>query len=167
MSANATIDFSVALPAASRMLGAMRIPSQDREDCLQDVALALLKGQRGATCVDLSAYSAGIARHAGFDVIFRLVFQRNRETEVSACLATSREDAEKSLLEEERRRAVTLALKGLPQRQRAIIQRFYLEGASHATICAELGISRKALDLSKSRGIALLRERVAALLSRS
>ena len=129
--------------------------TEDVEDKVQDTFLAVVNAIRDGRLREPG-------RMAGF---VRTILERQLAgyfTETSRRLGLSGEDVsqlqpqerlnpEQEAMRAERRRFARRILRGLPEVDREILMRFYLEGHTAEQICAHLGVSETQFRLRKNR----------------
>ena len=127
--------------------------------CLND--LAALRAFAGRSA--LSTYLAVISTRCATRSFARKRQQKNVCSELNvtqlAADMSETDPARRMLLDEERYRVQNL-LDNLPEKQREVVSRFYLEGQSYATISTELDIPIGTVGVTLQRAEAKLRKQL-------
>ncbi len=133
------------MPMVHALAWRMLADGAEAEDVVQEVFTKLWVGAKSWTPVGggLGAWLRRIATNACLD---RLRRRRHLSAEPVPERADEAPGADIVLDEERRRRAVTVAIQALPDRQRAAIVLTYYEGASNAEAASTLGLGVKALE---------------------
>ena len=122
-------------------------------DCFVIVTQAIRNGDLREPDRLMGYVRTVVKRHvaASIDVA---VHQRRSRVEFEDSLFTIsdwRDDPEREILSRQRVEIARKVLKGIPPRDREILNRFYVQEQSHEQICAEMGLSYNQFRLIKSR----------------
>ena len=104
-----------------------------------------------------------IVLNLALDARRRQRYRNHQPIEAAEAVASSASNAEDDLLHAERQMLAQRALDSLPERQRAAIVLFYVEGLSGREGAATLEVSEKSFKSLLSRGRAACRNYVAAM----
>lgn len=136
---------------------------QEAEDQLHESFLAVLEPIQRGELRDpraLLPFVSGVVRRRVALQISRRIRRRRRELDWSAGLAAPQKgpSPEEIVRRAEQRWHAARILDRLPERDRQILQRFYLFEHSREHICRDLGLTDTQFRLFKSRAIARLNE---------
>lgn len=138
-----------------RYFFARRLHPQEAEDRYHDVILAVIKGIRQGAVRDperLVGYAQAIAQHALTARIDALSKERKHFTEEDGGIITDpAPDPESLALRREKEEIATRILLAMPERDREVLIRFYLDGHSAECIQEEMDINATQFRLIKSR----------------
>jgi RNA polymerase sigma factor (sigma-70 family) len=145
-----------------RFLLAQQLHFEDVEGKLHDTFLAVVKAIRAGQVRDASRLPFFLKTVAQRQVAGHLSNPATRRyVQLTAALQESRADQrpspEKDALSQERQKIALRILHNLPEIDRRILIRFYLEGQPADEICADLRISQTQFRLRKSRAKERLR----------
>jgi RNA polymerase sigma-70 factor, ECF subfamily len=135
-----------------------QIGPQDAEDKLHEVFLIVVQAIRRGDLRGpdrLMGFVRTVVQRAVAGQIDRAVKKRTRETEIDPAIHTGPEsfNLEKLALMKEQARIVKTALAALSQRDRELLERFYLLEQTPKQICAEMNLTQTQFRLYKSRAM--------------
>jgi RNA polymerase sigma-70 factor (ECF subfamily) len=139
----------------------------DAADAVQQILTSAVEASREGRIPDtvpVAAYVHGIARHVIADALERRI--RDRRTRAVADVRSRAPGALEALIREQEAALVREALRHLPERDRALLRRCYVDGERLVDIAADLGEPAATVRKRKSRALARLRPRLEEALGR-